>query len=62
MTKLSERQRLTERFQEMKATGGLTDMKFHLGKVSEATTEAVSAEVNRLLDNMECGKYEELVD
>ena len=62
MTKLSERQRLTERFQDMKATGGLQDMKFHLGKVSETTTEAVCAEVNRLLDNMECGKYEELVD
>ena len=62
MTKQTERQRLSERFQVMKAQDGLTDMKFHLGKVSETTTEAVCAEVNRLLDNFESGKVQELVD
>lgn len=59
MTTQSERQRLMERFQSMKAQG-LTDMKFHLGKVSEATTEAVFSEVNRLLDNIETGKVQEM--
>lgn len=52
MTRQTERQKLSERFQEMKAQDGLTDMKFHLGRVSEATTEAVCAEVNKLLDNI----------
>ena len=60
MTRLTERQRLLERFQAMKATQGLTDIKFHLGKVSEATTEDVYAEVNRLLDNVENGKVQKL--
>jgi hypothetical protein len=61
-TKQTERQKLSERFQRMKAQDGLTDMKFHLGMVSETTTEAVCAEVNRLLDNFEDGKFQELVD
>lgn len=52
MTRQTERQRLVDRFQTMKAEDGLTDMKFHLGRVSEATTEAVCAEVNKLLDNI----------
>lgn len=55
----TERQKLAERFQEMKAQG-LTDMKFHLGRVSEATTEAVCAEVNKLLDNINSGKVQRL--
>lgn len=59
MTMQSERHRLVERFQAMKAQG-LTDMKFHLGKVGETTTEAVFAEVNRLLDNVEAGKVQEM--
>jgi hypothetical protein len=58
MTK-TERQKLAERFQEMKAQG-LTDMKFHLGRASEATTESVCAEVNKLLDNIEAGKVQRL--
>ena len=60
MARQTERQRLSERFHTMKTSDGLTDMKFHLGKVSEATTEAVCAEVNRLLDNVESGKVQEL--
>lgn len=59
MTKKTERQTLFDRFQDMKAQG-LTDMKFQLGKVSEATAEAVYAEVNRLLDNVEDGKVQEM--
>jgi hypothetical protein len=59
MTPVTERQRLEQRFQSMKAQG-LQDMKFHLGRVSEATTEEVYAEVNRLLDNVEAGRVQEL--
>lgn len=59
VTKKSERQTLYDRFQVMKAQG-LTDMKFHLGKVNETTAEAVFAEVNRLLDNVEEGKVQEM--
>lgn len=59
MTVMTERQKLSERFQVMKAQG-LTDMKFHLGKVSESTTDAVCAEVNRLLDNVKAGKVQEM--
>ena len=62
MTRQTEREKLAERFQKMKAQDGLVDMKFHLGQVSETTTEAVCAEVNRLLDNLETGKVQELVD
>jgi hypothetical protein len=50
MTSKTERQTLLDRFQEMKAKGGLVDMKFHLGQVSETTTEAVCGQVNSLLD------------
>ena len=60
MTRQTERQRLVERFQSMKAQDGLTDMKFHLGRVSEATTEAVCAEVNKLLDNILDDKVQRL--
>lgn len=60
MTRQTERQKLSERFHTMKAQDGLADMKFHLGKVSETTTEAVCAEVNRLLDNVEAGKVQKL--
>lgn len=50
MTSKTERQTLLDRFQAMKAEGGLVDMKFHLGQVSETTTEAVCGQVNSLLD------------
>ena len=60
MTRQTERQKLSERFQTMKAQHGLADMKFHLGKVNETTTEAVCAEVNRLLDNVAAGKVQKL--
>lgn len=62
MTNKTERQKLAERFQVMKARDGLTDMKFHLGQVSETTTDAVCGEVNRLLDNLESGKVHEVID
>jgi hypothetical protein len=55
MTAQTERQRLSSRFDDMKNTKGLLDMKFQLGKVSETTTEAVCAEVNRMLDSYEKG-------
>ena len=55
MTTQTERQRLNSRFENMKASQGLLDMKFQLGKVSETTTEAVCAEVNRMVDNFEKG-------
>jgi hypothetical protein len=58
MTRQTERQTLSERFQAMKAHGELTDMKFFLGKVSETTAEAVCEEVNRLLDNIEDEKVQ----
>jgi hypothetical protein len=45
----------------MKASQGLLDMKFQLGMVSEATTEAVCAEVNRMLDCLEQGEGIHLV-
>ena len=61
MTRQTERQKLAERFQQMKAQDGLTDMKFHLGRVSETTTEAVCAEVNKLLDNVLDKKVQRLV-
>ena len=56
MTTKTERQTLLDRFQDMKANGGLVDMKFHLGQVSETTTEAVCGQVNTLLDSVEAGK------
>lgn len=60
MTAQTERQRLVSRFERMKRENGLLDMKFHLGKVSETTTEAVCAEVNRMLDSYEKGLGVEL--
>lgn len=59
MSTTSQRDHLVERFQSMKAQG-LLDMKFHLGKVGEATTESVCAEVNRLLDNVVSGKVHKM--
>ena len=59
MTKKTERQTLFDRFQSMQKDG-LTDMKFQLGKVGESTADAVYAEVNRLLDNVEDGKVQEM--
>ena len=53
MTTQTARQRLTSRFATMRAETGLLDMKFHLGSVSETTTEDVCAEVNRMLDSYE---------
>lgn len=61
MTNQPHRQALTEHFQNMKNSEGLTDMKFHLGKVSETTTEPVYAEVNTLLKNRADGKVQEVV-
>jgi hypothetical protein len=56
MAKMTERQILSDRFSAMKAGGVLVDMKFHLGDVSEATTEAVFSEVNHVLDHLRDGK------
>lgn len=52
MTTKTEREMLQDRFQQMKASEGLIDMKFHLGQVSETTTEAVCKQVNSLLDSV----------
>lgn len=51
----SARSALVRRFESMKA-GGLVDMKFFLGQVSEETVEAVCAEVNRLHDLLDKGR------
>jgi len=59
MTK-TERETLLERFQRMKAQEGLVDIKFHLGQVSETTTEAVCGQVNKLLDKVADGKVQML--
>lgn len=56
MTTKTERETLQDRFLKMKATEGLVDIKFHLGQVSETTTEAVCAQVNTLLDAVRDGK------
>lgn len=54
---ITERDQLQNRFQELKAQG-LVDMKLHLGRrASEATVEAVCAEVNRIDDLMDRGVY-----
>ena len=58
---MPERQKLNERFRAMKASDGLLDMKFTLGKVSEASTEQVCREINRMLDafELEEGRWDE---
>lgn len=58
--KTSERQKLLDRFEAMRATQGLKDMKFFLGSVSEETVEAVCAEVNKLHRLVESGDVKEI--
>lgn len=56
MATQSEREVLVTRFQVMKASEGLKDVKFFLGKVSEATVDQVCGDVNSLLDKVENGE------
>lgn len=55
-----ERKALLDRFQAMKAENGLRDMKFFLGKVSEATVEAVCHGVNRVYRLVKSGDVKEV--
>jgi hypothetical protein len=61
MMEATERQRLADRFNVMKSKDGLTDMKFHLGSVSETTTEAVCGAVNFMLDKLQRNEVYKLV-
>ena len=56
MASKTERETLSDRFHAMKAEQGLQDMKFHLGRVSEATTEQVCASINGMLDAYGAGQ------
>ena len=60
MTSTSECARLADRFQAMKADGGLVDMKFFFGQVSESTVDDFCEEVNRLYKLVEEGKYKKV--
>ena len=51
MATQTEREKLAARFHAMKAADGLQDMKFHLGRVSEATTDQVCGRINSMLDD-----------
>ena len=54
------RDQLASRFQEMKETGGLLDMKFFFGHVSEATVDGFCEEVNRLYKLVDEGRFTEI--
>lgn len=58
--KETAREALLTRFHKMKADSDLRDMKFYLGKVSEATVEDVCGEVNRLYDEVAKGNVKEV--
>lgn len=47
----TERSRLDSRFAALKSRHATVDLKFFLGRVSEATTESVCRDVNRMLDD-----------
>lgn len=55
MATQTERDKLSDRFHAMKAVG-LHDMKFHLGRVSEATTDQVCGHINAMLDDYEADR------
>lgn len=56
----SERKALLDRFQAMKDDRSLRDMKFFLGKVSEATVEAVCHQVNKVYNLVDSGNFKEV--
>lgn len=56
MDSRTERALLTERFEGMKA-GGLLDLKFFFGQVSESTVEKFCEDVNRLYKLVDTGRY-----
>jgi hypothetical protein len=56
----TEQESLVARFQAMKTNDGLKDLKFFFGQVSESTTDAFYAEVNRLYKLVDEGKYTEV--
>lgn len=56
MSGKSESETLADRFQSMKADGGLLDLKFFFGKVSESTVDDFCEEVNRLYRLVEEGR------
>jgi len=56
MATKTEREKLSDRFHAMKASDGLLDMKFHLGRVSEATTDQVCGRINAMLDDYADGR------
>ena len=54
------RDQLASRFQKMKEEGGLLDMKFFFGQVSETTVDGFCEEVNRLHKLVEEGRFTEI--
>lgn len=51
----SERAKLANRYEQMKAESGLVDVKYFLSNSGEATTEQVCREVNAMYAAMERG-------
>ncbi len=54
------RDQLDSRFRKMKEEGGLLDMKFFFGQVSETTVDGFCEEVNRLYKLVDEGRFVEI--